>query len=61
MEELQNNQNKLFKRLFLVLGIFSFIGILGYGLSYILKMPEISPDGFVPKTIDPDSINNFGF
>lgn len=61
MEESQNSFNKLFKTIFIILGIISFIGISGYGFSYIIKMPEISPNGFVPKDLDTNSISNFGF
>ena len=57
----QSTFNKSFNSIFWLFGIVSFIGIAGYGLSYILKMPEISPNEFVPKTIDTASFNRFGF
>jgi|GEM_PF-4160408 len=47
----QSTFNKSFNSIFWLFGIVSFIGIAGYGLSYILKMPEISPNEFVPKTM----------
>jgi len=61
---MQCKENQLlaaFKKSILVLGIISSIGILGYGLSYIIKMPAVSPDGFVPKTLGNNSSSTFGF
>jgi hypothetical protein len=61
---MQCNENHLldiFKKSIIVLGIISSIGILGYGLSYIIKMPAVSPDGFVPKTLGNNSSTTFGF
>lgn len=36
---------------FLVLGALAGIGLFGYGLAYIIVMPEVSPGGFVPTTL----------
>jgi hypothetical protein len=41
----------IFKKGFLALGVFAAIGLSGYGLSYIIVMPKVSPDGFVPETL----------
>jgi hypothetical protein len=48
----KNPSPDVFKKGFLVLGVLAAIGLVGYGLSYILVMPKISPDGFVPQTLD---------
>ncbi len=40
----------IFKKGFLVLGILAAVGLLGYGLSYIVVMPQLSVDRFVPQT-----------
>jgi hypothetical protein len=57
----ENHLLDIFKKSILVLGIISSIGIIGYGLSYIIKMPAVSPDGFVPKTLGNNSSTTFGF
>jgi hypothetical protein len=57
----ENHLLDIFKKSILVLGIISSIGIFGYGLSYIIKMPAVSPDGFVPKTLGNNSSTTFGF
>jgi hypothetical protein len=57
----ENHLLDIFKKSILVLGLISSIGIIGYGLSYIIKMPAISPDGFVPKTLGNNSYTTFGF
>jgi hypothetical protein len=41
-----------FKKGFLVLGILAAAGLAGYGLAYMIVMPEVSPDGFVPKSLE---------
>lgn len=46
---------------FLVLGILAAIGLLGYGLSYLIVMPQVSPDGFVPMIPGNSSGNTSGF
>jgi hypothetical protein len=45
------SSSDIFKNGFWALGILATVGLLGYGLTYIIVMPKISPDGFVPKTI----------
>lgn len=49
-----NNKSSrdIFKKIFLILGILSAIGLLGYGLTYIIVMPAISPGGFVPTALN---------
>lgn len=42
----------ILRKVFLVLGILSAIGLAGYALAYLIVMPQVSPDGFVPKTLD---------
>jgi hypothetical protein len=44
--------NDIFRKCYPALGILAAAGLIGYGLSYIIVMPEISPDGFVPKILD---------
>ncbi len=61
MIDKQDFPNKAFRIIIILLGIFSFIGIAGYGLTYIFNMPDISPDKFVPKTIEPTESTGFGF
>jgi len=61
MQYKENHLLDIFKKSILVLGIISSIGIIGYGLSYIIKMPAVSPDGFVPKTLGNNSSTTFGF
>ena len=45
----------------MALGILAGAGLFGYGLSYIVAMPQVSPDGFVPKTLEKTSGTAFGF
>jgi hypothetical protein len=40
-----------FKKCYLALGILSAAGLIGYSLAYIIKMPQISPGGFVPSSM----------
>ena len=53
----------LSKKSIWLLGILTSISLVGYGLIYIIGMPAVSPDGFVPKTIgsQPHSSLAFGF
>jgi hypothetical protein len=52
----------IFKNGFLLLGVLTAVGLMGYGLSYILVMPKVSPGGFVPSTtvINTGAPANFG-
>lgn len=50
----------IFRKSFVALGILAGVGLFGYGLSYIVAMPKVSPDGFVPKTLEATSGNAFG-
>lgn len=34
------------------LGILAAIGLVGYGLTYVIAMPAVSPGGFVPTTLE---------
>ncbi len=51
----------IFKKGFLALGALAAVGLLGYGLTYVIMMPQISPDRFVPQTagISPNIASGF--
>ncbi len=49
------SSSDIFKNGFWALGILATVGLLGYGLTYIIVMPKVSPDGFVPKMISSSS------
>ena len=51
----------VFKKGFVVLGVLSAAGLLGYAFSYIIAMPKVSPDGFVPKTLESSTETPFEF
>ncbi len=40
-----------FKNGIMALGVLAAVGLLGYGLSYIVVMPAVGPDRFVPQTV----------
>jgi hypothetical protein len=42
----------VFKKGFSALGGLAAISLVGYGLAYIIVMPKVSPDGFVPTTLE---------
>jgi hypothetical protein len=42
----------VFKKSFLALGVLAAIGLVGYSLACIIVMPKVSPDGFVPTTLE---------
>ncbi len=44
---------EIFKKGFWLLGTAAAAGLVGYGLTYIVVMPSVSPDAFVPATLDP--------
>src|SRR5512145_826295 len=44
------NQISLSAKGVLALGVLAAIGLVGYGLTYIVVMPQVSPQGFVPQT-----------
>lgn len=51
----------LFRKSFMALGILAGVGLFGYGFSYIVAMPQVSPAGFVPKTLAATNGTTFGF
>ncbi len=51
----------VFKKGLLALGVLASVGLLGYGLAYIIVMPKISPGGFVPQTVERSSSIASGF
>jgi hypothetical protein len=42
--------NGIFRKVFYLLGLFTAVGLIGYGISYLVVMPKVSPGGFVPTT-----------
>lgn len=50
-----------FRKSFLLLAILTSVSLVGYGLLYIIGMPAVSPDGFVPKTLGKETHNSFEF
>lgn len=51
----------LYKKGFLLLGILSSIGLVGYGLSYLFVMPEVNPERFVPSVLETGTTNAVWF
>ncbi len=51
MKAKDNNaeRSEMFKKVFYMLGILTVIGLVGYGISYIVVMPKVSPGGFIPS------------
>ena len=45
-----NSFTTLCRKGYLVLGGLTAIALVGYGLSYVIAMPQVSPGGFVPTT-----------
>ncbi|MCL5997294.1 MAG: hypothetical protein M1546_14745 [Chloroflexi bacterium] len=43
---------EIFKKGFLLLGVLATAGLAGYGLTYIIVLPSVSPDAFVPTTLE---------
>jgi hypothetical protein len=58
---MNNETTTVLKKGFLVFGVLAAIGLLGYGFSYIIVMPQVSPDGFVPTMPGNSSENTSGF
>jgi hypothetical protein len=50
MDKTKDTSTTVFRNGVLALGVLAAIGLLGYGLSYIVVMPKVSPNGFVPST-----------
>lgn len=61
MDKTKDASTFFFRNSFLVLGFLAAIGLLGYGLSYIIVMPPVSPGGFVPVTLNGGSGTSFSF
>ena len=55
------SSSDIFKKGYLALGVLTAVGLIGYGLSYIIVMPNVSPDGFVPHTIELSNGTPSGF
>ncbi len=51
----------IFEKGFLALGVLAAVGLVGYGLTDIIVMPQVSPDGFVPQTLSVRDGIRFGF
>lgn len=49
------------RKSYLLLGILTSVSLVGYGLLYIIGMPAVSPDEFVPKTLGTETHSSFGF
>ena len=43
------------RRGYLLLGILAAAGLLGYGLTYLIGMPQVRADGFIPSSVDPNT------
>lgn len=41
--------NEFFRKTIWILGILAGLGLFGYALVYLIRMPAVSPDAFVPK------------
>lgn len=48
----QDIASGFFRKIFIVLGILAAAGLVGYGLAYLIRMPQISPGGLVPTTFE---------
>ncbi len=51
----------VFQKGFLALGVLAAVGLVGYGLAYIIVMPKVSPGGFVPTTLGTSASASSGF
>jgi hypothetical protein len=60
MDKTKELSPTFFRNSFLALGILAAIGLLGYGLSYIIVMPQVSLGGFVPTTPGSGTPSYFG-
>ncbi len=50
-----------FKNGFVALGVLAAAGLVGYGLSYLIVMPQVSPGAFVPTTAQAGTGTPYGF
>lgn len=48
----ENTHINIFKYWYIVLGILAAIGLVGYGIAYLVIMPQVSPNTFVPVTLE---------
>jgi len=55
MDKTKDTSTTVFRNGFLALGVLAAIGLVGYGLTYIIVMPQVSPDGFVPAAREASS------
>lgn len=53
---------KFFKNVIVAMAIVSTLSLIGYAVAYLIKMPAVSPNGFVQGTVvkSPESFWNFG-
>ncbi len=47
----ESSLQAIFRKGFLALGVLAAVGLVGYGLTDIIVMPQVSPEGFVPQTL----------
>jgi hypothetical protein len=50
-----------FRKTFWVLGMLASLGLFGYALVNLIRMPAVSPDAFVPKALVPSQPEGFPF
>jgi hypothetical protein len=55
----QPANSDFFRKTIWVLGLLAGQGLFGYALVNIIRMPEVSPDAFVPKTLAPAQPEGF--
>jgi hypothetical protein len=52
-------KNGFFRNIFLLFGAIAFLSVFLYGIGSLMQMTQVSPDGFIPKTLEsahkPDS------
>jgi hypothetical protein len=61
MDNAKDSSITFFRNGFLVFSVLAAIGLLGYGLSYIIVMPKVRLDGFVPTTLGGSNGTPSGF
>jgi hypothetical protein len=51
----ENSSQGFFKTIYLILGILTAVGLVGYGLTYLVWMPKVDPAGFSPQSLGTSS------
>ncbi len=51
----------VFKKVYLLLGLLAAVGLVGYGLAYVIVLPKVSPSGFVPTALGGSTSTPAGF